>query len=171
MLICDHASSRTTEEPASHLTGGQFSHISNGLSKVKRQLLEEPDWAAVSATRPLEFAFPSVEETERFGKRRRLDENDRNRLVSATHNRSTLFELPQPQRRGRNPSSVIDTTEDIQIEINGQPVARDNDSSGLSMNSISSQSMLLDREESLLPTQDVGKENLTATWITNLFPH
>ncbi|KAF7529105.1 hypothetical protein PCG10_008877 [Penicillium crustosum] len=160
---------QVTEEPASHETGGQSSH-SDDLTEVKRQLLQEPDWAAMSATRPLELAFTSVEEGERFGKRRKLNDQDRKRMVAA-NNGSTFFERPKPSRRGRNLSSVIDTIEeDIQFEINGRPIAQSNDSSGMAMNSISSQSMLLDHEGSSIVDQDLGKENLTATWITNLFP-
>ncbi|CAI7625284.1 unnamed protein product [Penicillium glandicola] len=159
-----------TEEPVSHLTGGQSSHSGNGLSEAKRQLLKEPDWAAVSATRPLELEFTSVEEVERFGKRRKLNDKDRKRLV-ANNNGSTLFERPRPPPRGRNSSSVIETIEeDIQFETNGRPMAQSKDSSGVAMNSMSSQSMLFDHEEPPIMEQDLGKENLTATWITNLFP-
>lgn len=171
VLTHDRADSRLTEEPASHLTGGRSSHSGNDLTEVKRQLLKEPDWAAVSATRPLELSFTSVEEVERFGKRRKLNDKDRKRLVAANNNGSTFFERLRPPKRGRNSSSVIDTIEeDIQFKINGRPVARSNDSSGVVMNSMSSQSMLLDHEGSPIVEQDLGKENLTATWITNLFP-
>ncbi|KAJ5588076.1 hypothetical protein N7537_010754 [Penicillium hordei] len=166
----NHADSRVTEDLASHKTGGRSSH-SDDLTKVKHQLLKEPDWAAVSATRPLELAFTSVEEVERFGKRRKLNDKDRKRMVAANNNGSTFFERPKPSRRGRNSSSVIDAIEeDIQFELNGRPVAQSNDSSGMAMNSMSSQSMLLGHEGSPIVEQDLGKENLTATWITNLFP-
>ncbi|QQK47388.1 palmitoyl-protein thioesterase 1 [Penicillium digitatum] len=162
---------QVTEEPVSHSTGSQSTHSDNDLTEVKRQLLKEPDWAAVSATRPLELGFTSVEEVERFGKRRKLNEKDRKRLVAANNNGSTLFGRPRPLRRGRNSSSVIDTIEeDIQFEFNRQPVAQSNDSSGVATNSMSSQSMLLDHEGSPIADQDLGKENLTATWIINLFP-
>lgn len=171
VLIRDRADSRVTEEPVSHLTGGQSSHNDNDLTDVKRQLLKEPDWAAVSVTRPLELSFTSVEEVERFGKRRKLNDKDRKRLVAANNNGSTFFERPRSQRRGRNSSSVIDTIEeDIHFEINGRPVAPSNDSSGVVMSSMSSQSMLLDHEGSPIMDQDLEKKNQTATWITNLFP-
>ncbi|CAG8888736.1 unnamed protein product [Penicillium egyptiacum] len=162
---------QVTEEPSSHLTGGQPSRSDNDLTEVKRQLLKEPDWAAVSATRPLELAFTSVEEVERFGKRRKLNDKDRKRLVAADTDGPTFFERPISQRRGRNSSLVIDTIEeDIHFEINGRPVAQSNDSSGVVMSSMSSQSMLLDHEGSPIVEQDPGKRNQTATWITNLFP-
>ncbi|KAJ5790138.1 uncharacterized protein N7518_007149 [Penicillium psychrosexuale] len=158
------------EESDSHLTG-QTSHSDSGLTGVKRQLLKEPDVAAVSAARPLDLAFTSVRDVERFGKRRKLNDKNRNRLVAPNNNGSAFIERPRSQRRGRNPSSVIDTIEeDIQFEIDGRPVAQSNASSGVVMNSMSSQSMLLDHEESPITEQNMGKENLTATWITNLYP-
>ncbi|KAJ5135041.1 uncharacterized protein N7515_004319 [Penicillium bovifimosum] len=161
---------QATEQPALNLTGGLPSNRAKELSEVKRQLLKDPDWAAVSATRPLDIAFTPIEEIERFGKRRRLNEKDRSRLAATNNHGSTFFELPKPQRRLRNPSSVIDTIEDIRIEMNGRPVAQSNDSSGMVLNSMSSQSMLLDHEVSSIVDQDVGKEKLTATWIRNLYP-
>jgi hypothetical protein len=152
--------------PAVHQTQFQKSGA-NELSDIKRQLLNESDWAAISVTRPLELTFTSAEEIERFGKRRRLNDQDRKRLVATNNNGSTFFELPE--RRARNPSSVIDTIEGIQIEINGRPVRRSNDSSDVAISSLSSQSMLLDHEGSAASEWE-EKENLTATWITNLFP-
>ena len=167
LLTRDHADSRVMEESASYLTGGQTSQSDSGLTGVKRQLLKDRDVAAVSAARPLDLAFTSFEEVERFGKRRKLNDRNRNRLVAANNNGSAFFERP----RRRNPSSVIDTIEeDIQFEIDGRPVAQSKGSSGVVMNSMSSQSMLLDHEESPITEQDMGKENLTATWITNLYP-
>jgi hypothetical protein len=161
---------RPAVEPASHSHEESTSNIGTGLSNSKRQLLKEPDWGAVSATRPLELAFTTVEEVERFGKRRRLNDNDRRRLVAAKDNRSTFFELPKYPRRERHPSSIIDTVEDIQIQINGRPVGTHvNNSSGAGMCSLSSQSMLLDHEGTAVSEQE-EKENLTSTWITNLFP-
>jgi hypothetical protein len=144
------------------LASGQSSH-NGGLSEAKRQLLKEPDWAAVSATRPLELAFASVDEIERFGKRRKLNNNDRKRLVAANNNGSTLFERPNPPQRSRNPSSVINTIEEeIRFQINGRPVAQPNAGSRVVMNSVSSQSMLLDHEGSPIMEQGLGEEILTA---------
>ncbi|KAJ5561280.1 hypothetical protein N7535_004254 [Penicillium sp. DV-2018c] len=165
---------QATEQPALKLSGNLSSDRGKELSEAKCQLLKDPDWAAVSATRPLDIAFTPVEEIERFGKRRRLNERDRSRLASTNNPGFTFFELPKRQRRIRNPSSVIDTIEDIQIEMDGRPVGRpvaqSNDSSGVVLNSMSSQPMLLDHESSSVVDQDVGKEKLTATWIRNLYP-
>ena len=113
-------------------------------------------------TRPLELAFTSTEEIERFGKRRRLSDMDRKRISDTS---SPFREIPSYRRR--NSSSVIETIENIQIEINGRPVMRSHDSSG-AINSLSSQSMLLDHEKSITPGQDVEKGHMTAAWINNL---
>ncbi|KAJ5749332.1 uncharacterized protein N7511_011028 [Penicillium nucicola] len=142
----------------------------NRLSDIRHKLLKEPDWAAVSATRPLELSFTTTEEVERFGKRRRLNDNDRRRAVAAKSNGSTFFEMPKCPWRERQPSSIIDTVEDIHIEINRRPVdLHANNNSGLGMSSLSSQSMLLDHEGPVVSEQE-KKGNLTATWITNLLP-
>ncbi|KAJ5293628.1 hypothetical protein PENANT_c002G11516 [Penicillium antarcticum] len=165
-----HAGHQAAVEPVSHSIEDYTSNTENELSDIKRQLLKEPDWGAVSATRPLELAFTTVEEVERFGKRRRLHDKDGRRLVAAKNNGFTFFELPKYTRRERHPSSIIDTVEDIQIEINGRPVGMHvKNSSGLGMSSLSSQSMLLDHEGPCASEQE-EKESLTATWITNLFP-
>jgi hypothetical protein len=161
---------RATVEPVSHLPEESATNIGNGLGDIKRRLLQEPDWGSVSATRPLELAFTTIEEVERFGKRRRPNGKDRKGLLSAKNNGSSFFRLPDYPRRERHPSSIVDTVEDIQIHINGQPVdVPVNNSLGLGMSSLSSQSMLLDHEVPAASEQE-EKEKLTATWITNLFP-
>ncbi|KAJ5328152.1 hypothetical protein N7452_008542 [Penicillium brevicompactum] len=170
----DDAANRTAinnqaGEPVSHLPAHRPAHLTghasnaSELSQIKRQLLEEPDWAAVAVTRPLELSFTSSEEVERFGKRRRLNDKDRKRV---SDNVPSFLELPSHIMR--NPRSVIDSIEGIQIEINGQPVVQSHDSS-VAINSLSSQSMLLDREGSLTSGQDVEKDHMTATWVSNLF--
>lgn len=169
ILTRDLVGSRVTEKPRFSLTGDQSSHETKELGDVKRQLLSQPDWAAVSATRPLEIAFTPVEEIERFGKRRKLNDNDRRRLTANPYGASNFFGPPESHRRKRNPSSVIDSIENIHIEIDGQRVAQSKDSSEVVM-TMSSQSMLLDDQDSPLVEQDMEKENLTAAWITSLFP-
>lgn len=150
-------------EPVSHLPTHLTDRTSaSELSDIKRNLLKESDWAVVSATRPLQLVFTSGEELERFGKRRRLNENDRKRLADDGPPFSAL-----PRNRARNSFSVIETIEEIQIEINGRPVVHPRDSSG-AINHLSSQSMLLDHEGLATPEQAAEKEHSTATWINNL---
>jgi hypothetical protein len=86
------------------------------LDNLKRRLLQDPDWAAVSAARPLEIAFTSAHEAEHFGKRRRLTETDRKRL-SATHGNQTILAVPK-SRYWKDRDNPLDQ---IQIKITGQP--------------------------------------------------
>lgn len=114
------------------------------LDTLKHQLLQDPDWAAVSAARPLEIAFAPPEEIERFGKRRKLDDRDRKRL-SAAHGGRPLPSL----LRAREIDALWNTDlERLQICINGHPVGvQSSDSQGMVTTNTSSQLMLLDHEE------------------------
>jgi hypothetical protein len=98
------------------LAGSVSADSTSHLDILKRQLLQDPDWAAVSAARPLEVRFASAQEAERFGKRRRLTETDRKRL-SATHvnQRTPAFPKSDDWRENEN---ALDR---IQIKITGQP--------------------------------------------------
>ncbi|KAJ5161306.1 hypothetical protein N7492_006698 [Penicillium capsulatum] len=91
------------------------------METLKRQLLEDPDWASVSASRPLELSFASVHETKQFGKRRRLNNTDRRRLAATRDNQSlpTLFESYRTSRRASEQDICLDG---LNIEINGRPV-------------------------------------------------
>ncbi|KAJ5396988.1 hypothetical protein N7509_005101 [Penicillium cosmopolitanum] len=87
----------------------------------KHRFLQNPDWAAVSLSRPLSIKFAPVEEVERFGKRRRLNDADRQRL-------STAYGRPIPalfhsRRKAQRLSSERDvySSGQIQIQIDGQP--------------------------------------------------
>ncbi|KAI2786208.1 hypothetical protein POX_g08590 [Penicillium oxalicum] len=88
------------------------------LETLKRRLLEDPDWAAVTVARPLEIQFASKQEIERFGKRRKLSDNDRHRLLTAHANERqwTVPFLESPFMRGKEPSS-----DQIQDSITRQP--------------------------------------------------
>lgn len=99
------------------------------LETLKRQLLRDPDWAAVSAARPLEITFASPQEAEHFGKRRRLTERDQKRLSADHGNRPTLaFPRAHYWRESRDTDTIL---EQIEIEITGQPGSqRSKDSKG-----------------------------------------
>lgn len=83
---------------------------------MKRRLLQEPDWAAVSAARPLEIAFTSAHEAEHFGKRRKLTETDRKRLSATYGNQTTLAFSKSHYWKDR-----VNPLDQIQIKITGQP--------------------------------------------------
>jgi hypothetical protein len=61
------------------------------LTTAKRRLLRRSDWMGLSAARPLHMQFPSVEELENVGKRRKVTLEDRKRQegVQAPVNHST----------------------------------------------------------------------------------
>lgn len=89
------------------------------LETLKRQLLRDSDWAAVSAARPLEITFASPQEAEHFGKRRRLTAGDQKRLSDDHGNRPTLaFPKEHYWRESRDTGTALDQ---IEIKITGQP--------------------------------------------------
>ncbi|KAJ5593991.1 uncharacterized protein N7459_000199 [Penicillium hispanicum] len=140
---------------------------------LKHRLLQNPDWAAVSAARPLEIAFAPVEETERFGKRRRLNETDRRRL-SASHNEEAPVGTLQrlfTSRRGDHAAEQSVNLGQLKIRINGKPAGlRSSDSRGMTMttNPHSSQSMLLDHEQSAsIHHMDTDGNEAINTWRLN----
>lgn len=120
------------------------------LDTVKRQLLQDPDWATVSAARPLEITFTPAEEIEQFGKRRKLNDHDRKRL-SAAHGHRSLSGLATLCRNDRDASSKEAGLDQIKIRIDGRPAGLHSSGQGKSTNLSSSQSMLLDHETSLVP--------------------
>ncbi|KAL4915808.1 hypothetical protein BDW62DRAFT_118519 [Aspergillus aurantiobrunneus] len=143
-------STTTTTQPlprprSSSNTGTQVvSRPEDRLEKMKRQLLETTDWAAVGAARPVQMAFTPEEDLERFGKRRRLTRGDHERLNTST----TMPPRPReevPLERG--------VPENLEIRIDGrrlgqQDAAVDENENGNenSHPNESSQSMLLDEE-------------------------
>ena len=91
------------------------------LDSLRRQLLQDPDWGALSAARPLEMSFASAEEIARFGKRRRLNDTDRKRLAVQDHQPLPgRFQTCWPGRPDVSPQE--DHLDGIKIEINGRPV-------------------------------------------------
>jgi hypothetical protein len=86
----------------------------------KHRFLQSPEWAAVSLSRPLNIKFAPVEEVERFGKRRKLNDADRQRLSTA--NGGPIPGLFHSRRKARRFSSERDvySSDQIQIQIDGQ---------------------------------------------------
>ncbi|CAI7575129.1 unnamed protein product [Penicillium pancosmium] len=87
----------------------------------KHRFLQSPDWAAVSLSRPLSIKFAPVEEVKRFGKRRKLNDADRQRLSTA--NGRPIPALFHSRRKARRLPSEQDaySSDQIQIQIDGQP--------------------------------------------------
>lgn len=129
-------------------TSDEPPQVLSRLDRIKRQLLGTNDWAAIGVTRPVKMSFTPTEELERFGKRRKLTEADHNRLVSS----GGRINQPRPRERARErASSEFGTIGNVDIQIHRPPAdpASSSDSHNKTSNE-SSQSMLLDREDSNL---------------------
>ncbi|PLB53404.1 hypothetical protein P170DRAFT_424146 [Aspergillus steynii IBT 23096] len=127
----------------------QQSQFVGRVDRVKHQLLNTKDWAAVAVAKPLEVAFTQIEEIERFGKRRKLTDADRIRLAGAENN-VPLIDRPFCKGGGRNTPSEMRTIKNLNITINGRSVPVENlpaQASSLPTNA-STQSMLLVSEGS-----------------------
>ncbi|OJJ44368.1 hypothetical protein ASPZODRAFT_780573 [Penicilliopsis zonata CBS 506.65] len=125
---------------------------STHLKTLKRHLLQQSDWAAVSVTRPLKITSTRADQHEHFGKRRKLTESDRERLGPDpvglfTSQRGTNRKNTLPRSRwmvnglhigsgGISADTVVPCQKD-KYDINDQ----------------SSQSMLLDNEEPFPPQE------------------
>ncbi|KAJ5884793.1 hypothetical protein N7495_009303 [Penicillium taxi] len=117
---------------------------------LKRRLLQTPDWASVSAAHPLDISFAQEEELEQFGKRRRLNAIDRKRLA-VTHDNQPISGLFQSRQRTNFSEERIANTNHIKIRINGHLTKPHSEDSPEITTHPSSQTMLLDHEESSMP--------------------
>ncbi|KAJ5288802.1 hypothetical protein N7478_001832 [Penicillium angulare] len=120
---------------------------------LKHALLQQTDWANLSLARPLDINFASTEERERFGKRRKLTDSDRQRLSldNATRTLPGYF----PCHKIGVDSSQQDIGH-IQVHINGQPAGshpRDKGDNQAPNTLPSSHPMLLDDEGVISPFQ------------------
>lgn len=133
-------------KPDESQVSGSLPTSNNHLDSLKRQLLQTSDWATISAARPLEISFAPADEIERFGKRRKLNDGDRKRLSATYGNRP-----PSELLKSRESDALWSTNLDqVKIRINGRPANfRAGASQEMSTNQPSSQSMLLDSEESI----------------------
>ncbi|KAL2003831.1 hypothetical protein VTN02DRAFT_2048 [Thermoascus thermophilus] len=132
---------------------------SSQLEDLKRQLLRQGDWAAVSASRPLRMTFASVAEREMVGKRRKITEDDQRRQAAPVAKVfSSEFHTTLQRKRQRTEPSETSTLGDISIRITGyRPNSRlRSDSKKLMLSQESSESMLLDREEAVYNGNLIG---------------
>lgn len=138
--------SQTNQQQSSRLLSQPSPKPATRLDRLKRQLLDKADWAAVSVSRPLQMRFTPTGELEGFGKRRRLTEADRNRLANCG-TKPPVPEAAVVHQSRREASPGIDAIGDMDIRINGAPARKDED---IRLSSSSSQPMLLDRESPCL---------------------
>ncbi|KAE8380581.1 hypothetical protein BDV26DRAFT_257305, partial [Aspergillus bertholletiae] len=130
------------------------SQESTRLERIKRQLLAKTDWAAVSAARPLKITFPPLENLARFGKRRKLTEADRRRLLDKSDDQVSQWKTPVFWREFQKDETSLDieTINGLEIKVNGKAAGVDQvpKFEDIQQSNLSSQPMLLDREETIL---------------------
>ncbi|KAJ6016238.1 hypothetical protein N7540_010829 [Penicillium herquei] len=117
-------------------------------SSLKRCLLQQSDWAAVSVARPLDINFTSATESARFGKRRKLTEVDRERL-SIRHGDQSLL---QDYKFRKNAVGTVERESDlgqIQVRIDGHLAGSNFGDTQTPTTHLSSHSMLLDNENAI----------------------
>ncbi|KAB8217231.1 hypothetical protein BDV33DRAFT_142051 [Aspergillus novoparasiticus] len=141
------------------------------LESIKHQLLAKTDWAAISAARPLKMTFPPLEEVAQFGKRRKLTEADRRRLDKSDNQ---VFRGEGPLFRygfRKNETlSEIGTIDGLEIRINGKNAGVDQVPAfeDIQQSNLSSQSMLLDREETVL--REVSRTSMVSNVMSEDMP-
>ena len=91
----------------------------NTIENVKRGLLERSDWMGLSAARPLQIGFASIEEMDRIGKRRKITKEDRQSRAVAIGHHQNYQSGPNRILRGNQAgrASPILNTDDISIRI------------------------------------------------------
>lgn len=170
LLTTTKSGSTLANRPGSSLPHSQHPHLERPtrLDRIKRQLLDKTDWAAVSVSRPLQMTFTPPEELEQFGKRRRLTEEDRKRLGNYGRRvQAPESAIAHQRRRDDSPSEI--SIADMNIKINGanpgaQPASADE---GTTFINTSSQPMLLDHESTQEP-RTRHEEGLLETWLNQL---
>ncbi|KAJ5692716.1 hypothetical protein N7462_002139 [Penicillium macrosclerotiorum] len=132
--------------------------INTDLDALKYQLLQETDWATTSAARPLEITFTPVEDIERFGKRRRLNDADRKRLSTDLKSHIPLaFSTSNCKARGILPYDNP-RPQQVQIPTHGEGTTMEsNNTRDASTNKTSSHSMLLQQDEATVPRTPLAK--------------
>ncbi|KAL2222661.1 hypothetical protein M432DRAFT_555318, partial [Thermoascus aurantiacus ATCC 26904] len=144
--------SLTYKDTPGHEVPRERPRTSSQLEDLKRQLLRQGDWTAVSAARPLRMTFASAAQREMVGKRRKITADDQRRHAApAAKVFSPEFHTTLRKRTRRNTSSEISTLEDISIRIDGYRPNSSlrHDNQKLAYSQESSESMLLDREEAV----------------------
>ncbi|PYH69210.1 uncharacterized protein BO88DRAFT_462587 [Aspergillus vadensis CBS 113365] len=138
-----HSSSPSypAKKPRLVSTVQESSQEAQEISRIKHKLLEKTDWASVAAARPLTVLFPPVEALQKFGRRRKITNDDRERLGSSVL-RPQLTYRPKHRRSAESEESI----QDLDIRRNGQPVGANYPGLHGPPTDATSQSMLLDHE-------------------------
>ncbi len=125
----------------------------NTLDAVKRNLLRRSDWMGLNAARPLHMDFPSAQEMENIGRRRKITAKEKERLEEV-HRRPSRFNTRESMFDYRQPPPGIDEIPSIRVGSNihqSQTTLRPggvHNPRSVVCQSESSESMLLDKEVS-----------------------
>ncbi|KAJ5707553.1 hypothetical protein N7488_007354 [Penicillium malachiteum] len=141
----DTAEANETGNSSASQAAKDFPSSTAEPDSLKRCLLQQSDWAAVSVTRPLNINFTSATESARFGKRRKLTEIDRERL-SIRHGDQSLL---QGHQFRKNAAGTVERESDlghIQVRIDGHLAGSNLGETQTPTTHPSSHSMLLDNE-------------------------
>ncbi|PYH37055.1 uncharacterized protein BO87DRAFT_394707 [Aspergillus neoniger CBS 115656] len=151
----DHSSSLSypAKKPRLVPTVQESSQAAQDLARIKHKLLEKANWASVAAARPLTVLFPPVEALQKFGRRRKITNDDRERLGSSVL-RPKLTYRPKHRRGAESEESI----QDLDIRINGQPVGAKYPGFHGPPTDATSQSMLLDQESPPTTPKPLGHE-------------
>ncbi|GKZ67670.1 hypothetical protein AnigIFM50267_002156 [Aspergillus niger] len=162
--VCLHEGSRaidSCDQPSQQIKSGHSSSLScpakkprlasptqessqadQNLAMIKHKLLEKTDWASVAAARPLTVLFPPAEALRNFGRRRKITNDDCERLGSSVLRPKLTY---RPKHRG-GAEPVTEGIQNLDIRINGQPVGAYYPRCNGPSTDTTSQSMLLDHE-------------------------
>lgn len=122
----------------------------NELDTLKRRLLQQSDWAAVSAACPLETKFATARELEQFGKRRKLTDSDRQRQA-VEHGDKSLRGWANHRTNYTRPVQQDTGLSHLKVHIDGQLAGSISPGTHVPTTQTSSYSMLLDQDEPVSP--------------------
>ncbi len=147
---------------ATTLVGNSSAGTPKSLEDKRQSLLQQDDWVCTAITRPLKASFLGTNDREKVGRRRRISTEERNRRVLPVHRR-----LRHSLQEGLLPQGFDwedrDVREDISIRIGGQVHGSQRTTlrgieallSQSQQHSMSSESMLLDKEDTWYGAQNI----------------
>lgn len=147
---------------ATTLVGSGSGGTPKSLEDKRQSLLQQDDWVCTAITRPLKASFLGTNDREKVGRRRRISTEERNRRVVPVHRR-----FRRSLQQGLLPRGFDwedrEVREDISVRIGGQVHGSQRTTlrgieallSQSQHHSMSSESMLLDKEDTWYGAQDI----------------
>lgn len=147
---------------ATTLVGSGSAGTPKFLEDKRQSLLQQDDWVCTAITRPLKASFLGTNDREKVGRRRRISTEERNRRVVPVHRRSQHSLQQGLLPRGFDWEDR-EVREDISVRIGGQVHGSQRTTlrgikallSQSQHHSMSSESMLLDKEDTWYDAQDI----------------